>query len=453
MARITFPKDFVWGIGNSAYQSEGAYNEDGRGESIWDRYCHIPGRVVNGESGDVSSDFYHRYKEDIALMKKMGIPHFRMSIAWTRIIPDGRGEINAKGVAFYHDVLAELIKNGIEPMVTIYMWDLPQKLQDIGGWANRDVTGYYERYARILFDEYGGKVKTWVTFDEPFCGAFIGNYLGTYAPGLQDFSTALLVSYNMLLAHGKAVKACHEMLPGAKIGIALNLSDCRSATDKKQDIEAALRADGYRNRWFMDPLYKGSFPQDILDWYKAQNVVIPDILPGDLKIMSERQDFLGINYYSPHFYVHDDKAWPVKCTAAKTGRPLNDINWEIVPEALFNILERVKKDYGDIEIQITENGSCTTDNVNREHRIMDDGRIDYMYHHLIQIDRAMRAGVRLTAYYAFCFADNLEWALGFTKRFGLVYVDFKTQERIVKESGHWYSRVIRENGFELVETF
>lgn len=451
MAKITFPKDYIWGIGNSAYQSEGAYNEDGRGESIWDRFCHIPGRVANGESGDLSSDFYHKYKEDIALMKKMGIPHFRMSIAWTRIIPDGRGEINVKGIAFYHDVLDELIKNDIEPMVTIYMWDLPQKLQDVGGWANRDITDYYERYARILFSEYGDKVKTWITFDEPFCGAFIGNYIGSYAPGIQDFSTALLVSYNMLLAHGKAVKACHEMLPGGKIGIALNLSDCKSATDKKADIEAALRADGYRNRWFMDPLYKGSFPQSMLDWYKSQNVVVPDILPDDLKIISERQDFLGINYYSPHFYVHDEKAWPVKCTAVKTGKPINDINWEIVPEAIFNILERVKSDYGDIEIKITENGSCTTDNVNREHKLVDDGRIDYIYNHLIQIDRAMRTGVRVTAYYAFCFTDNLEWALGFTKRFGLVYVDFKTQERIVKESGRWYSKVIRENGLDLVD--
>jgi beta-glucosidase len=451
MAKLTFPNDFIWGIGNSAYQSEGAWNEDGKGESIWDRYCHIAGNVIDGESGDVTTDFYHRYKEDIALMKSLGIRHFRMSIAWTRILPSGRGEVNPKGVAFYHDVIDELLQSGIEPMVTIYMWDLPQKLQDIGGWANREITDYYEQYARILFREYGGKVKTWCTFDEPFCGAFIGHYIGTYAPGLRDFSTALLVSYHMLLAHGKAVKACHEMTPGAKIGIALNLSDCKSATDKPADIAAAYRADGYRNRWFLDPLYKGCFPQDMLDWYAAQGVVTPDILPEDLNIMSERQDYLGLNFYSPHFYVHDEKNWPVKGTAVKTGKPLNDINWEIVPEALFNILQRVKADYGDIEVKITESGSCVTDNVNREHRIMDDGRIDYMYTHLAQLKRAMRAGVRVTAYYAFCFTDNLEWALGFTKRFGLVYVDFKTQERIVKDSGHWYSRVIRENGFELAE--
>lgn len=452
MTKLTFPKDFIWGIGSSAYQSEGAWQEDGRGESIWDRYCHIPGNTFNGESGDVSSDFYHRYKEDIALLKKMGIRHFRTSIAWTRIIPDGKGEVNEKGIAFYHDVIDELKRNGIEPMITLYMWDLPQKLQDIGGWANRDTTDYFERYARILFQEYGEDVKTWITFDEPFCGAFIGNYLGTYAPGLKDFSTALLVSYHMLLAHGKAVKACHELLPGAKIGVALNISDCKPATDKPQDIEAARRADGYRNRWFLDPLYKGKFPADMLDWYQSKNVVLPDIRKDDLAIMSTRQDFLGLNYYSPHFFVNDSNNWPVQCTSVKTGKPLNDINWEIVPEALYHILTRIRTDYGaDIEFQITENGSCQTDFPNVKHEIPDDYRIDYMYRHLIELDRAMKEGCHVSAYYAFCFTDNLEWALGYSKRFGLVYVDFATQERIVKKSGNWYSEVVRNNGFERLD--
>jgi beta-glucosidase len=450
LTTITFPRDFIWGVGNSAYQSEGAWNEDGKGESIWDRYCHIPGNVVNGESGDIAGDFYHRYKEDIALLKKLNIAHFRMSVAWTRIFPDGRFKVNSAGVDFYHRVIDELLANGIEPMVTIYWWDLPQKLQNTGGWANREVTDHYENYARLLFREYGTKVKRWITFDEPFCGAFIGNYLGSYAPGLRDFSTALLVSYNMLLAHGKAVAACREMLPDAKIGIALNLSDCRGATDRMEDIQAADRADGYRNRWFLDPLYKGRFPQDMLDWYASRGVVLPDITSGDLAIMNRRQDFLGLNFYSPHFYVCDKKNWPVECTSVKVGKPLNDINWEIVPEALYNILKRVKDDYGDIEFMITENGTCVTDNPNRFHEIADDGRIDYMYTHLIQLDRAMREGIRVSAYYAFCFTDNLEWALGYTRRFGLVYVDFKTQERIIKQSGYWYAQVVKNGGFELV---
>ncbi len=451
MTKLTFPDHFIWGIGTSAYQSEGAWQEDGRGESIWDRYCHIPGNTFNGESGDISSDFYHRYKEDIALLKKMGIRHFRTSIAWTRIIPDGRGEINPKGIQFYHDVIDELLRQGIEPMITLYMWDLPQKLQDIGGWANREVTDYYERYARLLFREYGNKVKTWVTFDEPFCGAFIGNYLGTYAPGLRDFNTALLVSYHMLLAHGKAVRACHEMLPDAKIGIALNISDCKPATCKPADAEAAHRADGYRNRWFLDPLYKGSFPQDMLDWYEAQGVILPAISREDLKIISTRQDFLGLNYYSPHFFVDDPKNWPIQCTSVKTGKPLNDINWEIVPEALYNILARIRADYGDVEIQITENGSCQTDILSHRREILDYCRIDYMHRHLVELERAIRAGINVTAYYAFCFMDNLEWALGYSKRFGLVYVDFETQERIVKASGRWYSQVVKQNGLETAE--
>lgn len=448
MAKITFPENFIWGIGNGAYQSEGAWNEDGKGESIWDRYGHIPGNVWNGENGDVTTDFYHRYKEDIALLASLGIRHFRMSIAWTRILPDGKGEVNPKGVAFYHDVFAELKKYGIEPMVTLYMWDLPQKLQDAGGWANRETADCFERYARILFQEYGKEVSAWVTFDEPFCCAFIGNYLGTYAPGLRDFSTALQASYHMLLAHGRAVRACHETLPGAKIGIALNLSDCKAATDRPEDVEAARRADGYRNRWFLDPLYKGRFPEDMLRLYREKGVVLPEIREEDLQIMSERQDFLGLNYYSPHFFVHDEKNWPVGAAAVKAGYPINDIGWEIVPEALGNILRRVKADYGDIEIQITENGSCQTDIVNRAHRIADDGRIDYMHRHLAVLHRAIVEGVRVAGYYAFCFTDNVEWALGFSKRFGLVYVDFKTQERIVKDSGRWYARVAVENGFD-----
>lgn len=448
MRKITFPENFIWGIGNGAYQSEGAWNEDGKGESIWDRYGHIPGNVWNGENGDVTTDFYHRYQEDIALLASLGIRHFRMSVAWTRILPDGKGAVNPKGIAFYHDVFAELKKYGIEPMVTLYMWDLPQKLQDAGGWANRETADCFERYARILFQEYGEEVSTWVTFDEPFCCAFIGNYLGTYAPGLHDFSTALQVSYHMLLAHGRAVKACHELLPGAKIGIALNLSDCKSATEKPEDIEAARRADGYRNRWFMDPLYKGRFPEDMLELYRKAGVTLPDIREEDLAVMSARQDFLGLNFYSPHFFVHDEKNWPVKAASVKVGYPMNDIGWEIVPEALGNILRRVREDYGDIEIQITENGSCQTDIVNREHRIVDDGRIDYMQRHLAVLRQAIEDGVRVTGYYAFCFTDNVEWALGFSKRFGLVYVDFTTQERIVKDSGRWYAAAAAENGFE-----
>ena len=332
-------------------------------------------------------------------------------------------------------------------MVTIYMWDLPQKLQDCGGWGNRETVDAFENYAKILFREYGDEVKTWVTFDEPFCGAFIGNYLGTYAPGLHDFSLALQVSYHMLLAHGRAVKACHDMLPGAKIGIALNLSDCKSATDKPADVEAAQRADGYRNRWFLDPLYKGSFPEDMLRYYADKGVVLPEIREDDLKDMSVRQDFLGLNYYSPHFFVYDPANWPVGATSVKTGRPQNDIAWEIVPEALYNIIKRVTDDYGPVEIQITENGSCQTDLVNRNHEVVDDGRIDYMYEHLKILHKAQQDGLNVTAYYAFCFTDNVEWALGFTKRFGLVYVDFKTQERIVKESGKWYAKVAADNGF------
>ncbi len=449
MEQLRFPKSFKWGVGNGAYQSEGAWNEDGKGESIWDRYGHIPGNVLRFENGDVTTDFYHRYKEDIALMAKLGFKHFRLSFAWTRIIPAGTGAVNPKGIEYYHKVLDELEKYGIEPMVTIYMWDLPQKLQDLGGWGNRATADAYETYARLLFAEYGKRVRTWVTFDEPFCGAFIGNYLGTYAPGYKDFSLALLVSYHMLLAHGRAVAACHEMIPDAKIGIALNLSDCKPASGNADDALAAERADGYRNRWFLDPLYKGSFPKDMLRWYEGKGVVLPEIRKEDLAVMSNRQDFLGLNYYSPHFFKNDPSNWPVSATSVKVGYPVNDINWEIVPEALYNIIRRVRSDYGDIEFQITENGSCQSDLVNRNGEVVDDGRIDYMYEHLKVLKRAIDDGMNVTGYYAFCFTDNVEWALGFSKRFGLVYVDFKTQQRIPKESCKWYAKVAADNGFDV----
>lgn len=450
MGSITFPNNFIWGAGNSAYQSEGGWNLDGSGESIWDRYCHIPGNILNGESGDVAGDFYHRYGETISLLKELGITHYRMSIAWTRIIPDGRGEVNRAGLDFYHKVFDAMLENGIQPFVTLYWWDLPQKLQDTGGWANRETADCYERYARVLFKEFGGKVKRWATFAEPFCVAFIGNYIGSYAPGIKDFSTALQVSYNILLAHGKAVDACRQLAPDCKIGITLNLSDCQPATDKAGDAAAAHRADGYRNRWFLDPIFKGGFPRDMLDWYRARGVVLPDIRPEDLELMNGKLDFLGLDYYSPHFFVEDTGNWPVQATAVKVGKPLNDIGWEMVPEALYNILQRVRKDYGDIELMVTENGNCVTDIPNRNGEIADDGRIDYMYHHLSQLQRAIGDGIRVSGYYAFSFEDNLEWALGYTKRFGLVYVDFKTQQRIIKHSGHWYGRVARQNGFELV---
>lgn len=441
-----FPSDFLWGVGNSAYQSEGGYDADGKGESIWDRYCHIPGNIIDGTSGDVATDFYHRYRDDIALMRELGVKHYRMSIAWSRVFPKGFGEVNRLGLDFYHRVIDCLIEHDIQPMVTLYWWDLPQSLQDMGGWANRQTAYYFNEFAKLVFTEFGDKVKNYITLDEPYCCAFIGHHLGTYAPGHRDFSEALLASYHMLLAHGMAVKSFRESRIGGKIGIALNLSDCQPATEKAEDIFATNLADGHRNRWFLDPMLKASFPSDLLEYFDRAGVVLPPIHDDDLQVMSERPDFIGLNFYSPHFYVHDESVWPLPYRSVKTGKPQNDIQWEIVPEALYNIMTRIVNDYGDIDLMVTANGSCVNDIIDRNGAIIDLPRIDYMANHIEQVARALQDGVRVLGYFAFSFTDNLEWALGYTKRFGLVYVDFNTQQRIVKQSARWFKQVVANNG-------
>lgn len=446
---INFPESFIWGVGNSAYQSEGAHDLDGKGESIWDRFCHITGNILDGKSGDVATDFYHRYGDDIALMKELGYKHFRMSIAWSRVMPGGFGQTNPAGIAFYHDLIDCLLENGIQPMLTLYWWDLPQALQDRGGWANRETAFHFESYVKFILQEYGRQVKYYVTLDEPYCCAFIGHYLGTMAPGHRDYSEATLASYHLLLAHGLAVKAFRDSGLEGQIGIALNLSDCKPADADPLSAKAAYLADGIRNRWFLDPLFGRSFPGDITEELAASGVVLPQMQAGDLAIMSEPLDFLGLNYYSPHFYVDAPGEWPLPFKAVQVGKPLNDIGWEIVPEGLFNIMTRVVEDYGDIPFIITGNGNCVNDNIDRFGQIEDAQRIDYMARHLEQIKLAMDDGVKVLGYYAFSFMDNLEWALGYTKRFGLVYADFENQKRLAKKSARWYSQVIKDNGFSV----
>lgn len=443
-----FPEHFIWGVGNSAYQSEGAYREDGKGESIWDRFCQIPGNIIDAESGNVASDFYHRYEDDIKLMQELSVKHFRMSIAWSRVLPEGTGPVNQAGIDFYHRVIDCLIEHGIEPCVTLYWWDLPQKIQDRGGWANRKTCDYFEEYVQLVFKEYGSKVKLFITLDEPYCCAFIGHHLGTMAPGHRDFHEALAASYHLLLAHARAVRLFRDLKMEGKIGIALNLSDCNPGGSHKMDVYATQLADGLRNRWFLDPLLKGRFPQDLIDAFKENNIIVPEMLDEDLALMKGSVDFVGLNYYSPHFYVYDESGWPLPHRAVQVGKPINDIGWEIVPEALYNIMRRIVDDYGDIPLLVTANGNCVTDLIDRDGKIVDHARIDYMYRHIEQVARALRDGIDVIGYYAFSIFDNLEWALGFTKRFGLVYVDFKTQKRLPKESAYWFRDVMERNGLQ-----
>lgn len=449
MRKLTFPEGFIWGTATAAYQIEGAYNEDDKGESIWDRFSHIRGNILNGHNGDIACDHYHKYEGDIKLLKELGIKNYRLSIAWTRIFPDGKGEPNPKGIEFYKKLINFLIQNDIKPAVTIYHWDLPQKLQDIGGWANPEVVDCFEKYSRFLFSELGDLVDVWITHNEPWVAAFVGNAYGGHAPGLKDFKTALLVAHNLMLSHGRAVKAYREMGLKGKIGITLNLSDAHAATEKGEDILAANINNGYCNRWFLDPVLKGKYPEDMMELFRKANLM-QEFPMEDLKIINEPIDFLGINYYSGNVVKYDEKEFPFPLSKVETKYDKTDFGWDITPEGLYETLIGLHKDYNGVHIVITENGAAFQDMINREGKVEDDHRLDFLYKHLEAAHRAIENGVNLDGYFVWSFMDNFEWSAGYTKRFGIVYVDYDTQRRVVKKSGKWYSDVIKNNGFELV---
>lgn len=440
-----FPEKFVWGTATASYQIEGGVKEGGRGETIWDRYAHIPGNVYNNDHGDVACDYYHRYKEDIQLMKSMGMKAYRFSIAWSRILPDGVGRINEEGIQFYQNVIDELKAAGIEPYITLYHWDLPQKLQDRGGWANDDSPKWFLEYAKAVFSAYSKQVKYWITLNEPYCTAFLGNYEGRQAPGLRDFSTALKVSYNLYRGHGEVVRYFRENVKTGEIGITLNLMGRLPFSNSKEDVEAAKRADGYLNRWFIEPIMLGKYPEDMVKWYKEQGVIVPEVSSEDLELMSQKLDFLGLNYYND-FYVKKSNKWPLHFAIENpTGVQVTDRAWPITEDGLKNMLLRLKNEYGVERIFITENGASFLDIVEVDGQVHDSGRRDYLRRHLLKVHEAIEAGVNVEGYFEWSFCDNYEWGFGYSSRFGLVYIDFETQERIVKDSGKYYSEIIRSN--------
>lgn len=444
--RSNFPENFLWGAATASYQIEGAYREDGRGESIWDRFSHTPGKTFQGDTGDVACDHYHRFEEDIGIMKKIGLKTYRFSISWSRLFPDGSGEPNPKGMEFYKKLVSKLNENGIKPAVTLYHWDLPQKLQDNGGWANRDTVCHFVEYAKYVFENLGSQVPIWITHNEPFVAAIVGNWIGRHAPGITDFQTALRVAHHLLLSHGLAVKAYRESGHKGEIGITLNMNPVYPASENEMDKAAAKRFNEYLNKWYADPVLKGAYPADLLEWF-ADRGLAPEILDGDMSAINQPIDFLGINNYYSSFIRHDEHNWPVYASEISTGRDRTKMDWEINPEGLHDLLVYLDKEYGGIKIIITENGAAFNDIVNREGKVEDDNRLDYLYTYLEQVHRAIDSGVNVKGYYAWSLMDNFEWGHGYSKRFGLVYVDFKTQKRILKKSAYWYSEVIRNNGF------
>lgn len=442
---VRFPDNFVWGAATAAYQIEGAHNEDGKGESIWDRFCKIPGKVQDGDRGDVACDHYHRYQDDIKLMKTISLKGYRFSIAWSRIFPKGKGQVNQAGLDFYERLTDELLNAGIEPFVTLYHWDLPQALQEKGGWANRDTVDYFQDYAEEVSRKLGDRVHFWITHNEPWVVSFLGHHSGIHPPGIKDLSTALKVSHHLLLSHGEAVAILKDN--GDKktqVGITLNLSPVYPASESEEDEKATKRYDGHLNRWFLDPIYKGSYPEDMLALYGEK---VPEIRAEDLEHISAKIDFLGINYYTRTVVKADKKKVFLGLSLVKPGgAEYTEMDWEIYPAGIYQILRRIHNDYDTPLIYITENGAAFADKIDKNGQVNDISRIKYLEGHFLQAHRAIEEGVKLSGYFVWSLLDNFEWAYGYSRRFGLIYTDYATQKRIIKASGWWYKKVIERKG-------
>lgn len=447
MAIIEFPKEMKWGAATAAYQIEGAASEDGRGLSIWDTFSKTPGNVRNGDNGDVACDSYHRYKEDVQIMKELGINVYRFSISWPRIFPAGTGEINQKGLQYYHDLVDELLEKGIEPMCTLYHWDLPQALQDQGGWENRKTVDAFADYAEQMFKEFNGKIKKWITINEPWCVSFLSNFIGIHAPGFQNLKLATDISHHLLLAHGKAVARFRDLKVEGSIGYAPNLEWLEPFSSKQEDIDACNRGMGWFIEWFFDPVFKGRYPDFMLEAF-GEHGVVPAIQAGDMEIISQKIDFVGINYYTGSVgrYKKDTDLFDLE--KVDIGYEKTDFDWNIYPEGFYKVLLKIKDQYGAIPIYITENGACYNDEVENG-RVKDQGRIDYLKQHLTSLKRAMDSGVQIKGYLAWSLLDNFEWAEGYHKRFGIVHVDFNTLKRTKKDSYYWYKQTIKNGWFDM----
>ncbi len=433
------PAPKFFGVATAAYQIEGAASEDGRGESIWDRFSHTPGAVAGGETGDVACDHYHRWPQDLDLMASLGVESYRFSIAWPRVQPDGRGAPNPKGLAFYRRLVEGLLERGIEPTATLYHWDLPQALQDRGGWAKRETAERFADYAAVVGAELGDLVSAWITHNEPWVVTFPGHADGSKAPGLRDWPTALRVSHHLLLSHGLAVPALRGAIPsGTPVGITLNLAPATPVSDTPEDAHAARIADGHQNRWFLDPLLRKSYPADMLEHYGRSFGPPESVRPGDLETIAAPIDFLGVNYYFPLRVGADPAAQPLGFRQADPAPPLTAMGWPQDAGAFEALLVRLRADYGEVPIWITETGAAFPDEVGADGGVDDPARIEYLRAHLDAVYGAMRQGVDVRRYFVWSFLDNFEWEQGYEPRFGIVRVDYDSQRRTPKRSGLWY---------------
>jgi beta-glucosidase len=445
----TFPEDFVWGVATASYQIEGAIEADGRKPSIWDTFSATPGKVVKGDTGAVACDHYHRYLQDIALMRdSLGVRNYRFSIAWPRVLPDGTGAVNAAGLDFYDRLVDALLDAGITPWATLYHWDLPQVLEDAGGWPARSIVDAYVEYADVVTRRLSDRVSNWMTFNEPWVFTFLGYAAGIHAPGRRDWGAFLKGAHHMLLAHAQALPVIRgNGSDSTQAGLVLNLSWADPATDSAEDRAAADRQMSFQNRWFMDPIYNGHYPEDMRTIYEDAGIM-PDVSADDLKLIATgKPDFLGVNFYTREVVAaggDDPRALHV---IPQEGEH-TAMGWEVSPQAIDSVVRWAHETYTPGPIYITENGAAFPDVVAEDGAVHDDRRVAFYQAYLANVHKALTSGVPVRGYFAWSLLDNFEWAEGYSKRFGITYVDYPTQTRILKDSGKWYAQTVQQNGFQ-----
>ena len=441
-----FPQDFIWGAAASSYQIEGAVNVDGRGESIWDRFSHTPGKTFNGDTGDVACDHYHQYQNDVKLMSELGVASYRFSIAWPRILPNGKGEVNPAGLDFYDHLVDELLAHDIQPLATLYHWDIPQALDDEGGWLNRESADHFANYADVISRKLGDRVNVWGTINEPICVAMLGYFLGMHAPGHEDKSMKEMNAalHHLLLGHGKAVRVLRNNVPDAKIGAMINIYPIYPAGDSEKDKAAAERFYMFHNHWFTAAMYTGEYPKLGMELFAE---VAPPIQPGDMEIIATPTDYIGLNYYSRLVAAHNENENPplnvglIKVPDVE----VTAMDWEVYPDGLHDVIERVYREYKPKEIIISENGCAVNDVIGDDGKVHDSQRISYLQRHLQTLNRTIKEGIPVTGYYVWSLMDNFEWSEGYDKRFGIIYVDYETLQRVPKDSYEYYQKVIAAN--------
>jgi beta-glucosidase len=441
-----FPQDFLFGAATSSFQIEGATDVDGRSPSIWDQFCQEEGRIADGSDGRRACEHFFRYRDDVALMKKLSLQAYRFSLAWPRVMPFGTGPINEKGLAFYERLVDELLDAGIEPWVTLYHWDLPACLGEQGGWLNRDITQHFAEYTEKMVTRLGDRVKHWITHNEPWCIATLGYRKGEHAPGMRDPRSGWIAAHHVLLSHGLAMQAIRSARSDLKAGIVLNLTPGYAASDSLPDQEALRRFDGSFNRWYLDPVFKGALPADMIAEVEAEcGGTLDFVHSGDLALMKQDMDFLGINYYSRGILRGAEDAAGQK-PPALTIDPvdLTDMQWEVAPQGLRDLLLRLQREYQPKALYITENGAAYDEGPDADGRIRDDRRIRYLKKHAAAMLEALELGVNLKGYFQWSLLDNFEWAYGYQKRFGMVWVDYETLERQPKDSAYWYRDLIQK---------